>query len=87
MTVRNNLRTHFHDPAWDCVVYSYVPFPTAAAGTSEPADAARAIKDRCRIVECLGCGEANAWNLTTPALLAPYEYLLLLAGDVELPRA
>ncbi|KAL1508051.1 hypothetical protein AB1Y20_007647 [Prymnesium parvum] len=83
-TILANLRTHFSAPAWDCVLYSHVPFPTSEARTSAPA---LAIRDRCRIVECLGCGVANGWNLTTPALVAPYEFVFILLDHTVLPRA
>lgn len=78
-TLRTTLRAHFNEPAWDCVLYSLVPYAST--------DAARAIRERCRVLECVGCAVANAWNLTTPAVTRAYEYVMLLSDEVELPRA
>ena len=77
---RQAIERHFDDaPRWGCMLLAYSARAVAANGSHE-----RYLRRRCVVAVRERAFWGSLLNLTTPAVVAPYDHVLVLLDDVEL---
>ena len=72
------LRDHFE--GWDCVALAW-----SAAVTTSNDPGAVFIRRRCRVILRVGMRWGSLQNLTTPEMVRPYDYVMIVLDDLIVP--
>ena len=80
---RQTVERHFDDERhFDCMLLAYSARAVASNGTHE-----RFLRRRCAVAVRERAFWGSLLNLTTPAVVAPFDHVLVLLDDVELSPA